>query len=140
MRVVVDASVAAKWILRQRDGEADVDQALALLRAIQDGSVEVVQPVHWLAEVAAVSARLAPRFTREAIELLTAAELPIHDDPDVYLRACELAVDLDAHVFDTLYHAVALLVAGAELVTADDRYYGKAAALGRIRRLRQLDL
>ena len=45
---------------------------------------------------------------------------------------CELARALGQHVFDTLYHAVALLTPGAMLVTADERYYRKAAAYGSI--------
>lgn len=46
--------------------------------------------------------------------------------------ACTLATDLDHHLFDTLYHAVALDVAGAILVTADNRYLRKAKQVGRI--------
>ena len=36
-------------------------------------------------------------------------------------RAIELAQQLDHHLFDTLFHAVALSVTGATLVTADHR-------------------
>jgi predicted nucleic acid-binding protein len=46
--------------------------------------------------------------------------------PGVYLSACELARSLGQHVFDTLYHAVALETPSAMLVTADERYYHKA--------------
>jgi predicted nucleic acid-binding protein len=44
-------------------------------------------------------------------------------------RAAELSIALDHHLFDTLYHAVAL-EEGATLVTADETYYGKAKELG----------
>jgi predicted nucleic acid-binding protein len=46
-----------------------------------------------------------------------------------------LAIDLGHHLFDTLYHAVAL-ESEACLVTADDRYHRKAEALPGIRHLR----
>ena len=49
-----------------------------------------------------------------------------------YPRAIELAHQLDHHLFDTLYHAVALSVPGAVLVTADRRYFDKASHLGQI--------
>jgi hypothetical protein len=43
-------------------------------------------------------------------------------------------VDADG-LFDTLYHAVALEHEDALLVTADERYYGKAEGYGTIRTL-----
>jgi predicted nucleic acid-binding protein len=58
MRLVVDASVAVKWILRDRPGELDVDRASALLGAIARRRVTAVEPVHWVAEVVGVVARL----------------------------------------------------------------------------------
>lgn len=45
--------------------------------------------------------------------------------------AMALAVNLEHHLFDTLYHAVAI-ESGATLVTADERYYRKAAHHGSI--------
>lgn len=140
MLVVVDASVALKWIFRDADREADLALALGLLDAIRSGRVEVIQPIHWLAEVAAVVARLAPGMASRAIGLLAAAEFTVLDGSEVYLRACEIGAELRAHVFDTLYHAVALEVPDAQLVTADERYYRKGVRLGRITRLRQLAL
>ena len=57
MRVVVDASVALKWFFRTHDDEADVEHALDLLRGVADDRVSLVQPVHFIAEVAAVLVR-----------------------------------------------------------------------------------
>ena len=64
-------------------------------------------------------------------------ELLVLDTPGVYLTACELARTLGQHVFDTLYHAVALETPGAMLVTADERYYRKALGRGSILLLRR---
>ena len=47
---------------------------------------------------------------------------PTRDDAATYRRACTLSIELKQHVFDTLYHSVALETDGALLVTADDRY------------------
>jgi predicted nucleic acid-binding protein len=51
---------------------------------------------------------------------------------EICATATELAMRLDHHVFDTLYHAVALHTPGATLVTADRRYYDKARREGQI--------
>jgi predicted nucleic acid-binding protein len=137
-RVVVDASVIVKWFFRQR--EADVDRARALLRRVQEGELEVVQPPHWLAEVCAVSVRLHPPTARAAAPLLTALEFPVCDHPNLYCKAVELAAELNHHLFDTLYHAAALLEPAATLVTADERYLRKAAPLGHIASLAETSL
>ena len=50
-------------------------------------------------------------------------------DAEVYKRASRIAAQLGQHVFDTLYHAVAL-EHDAVVVTADARYLRRASALG----------
>jgi hypothetical protein len=54
----------------------------------------------------------------------------------VYFRPTTLAIETGQHVFDTLYHAVALERDDATLITADDRYRRKAENQGRIAALR----
>lgn len=133
--VVVDASVVVKWIVADRAGETQAEQALRILGHIRDARLSVVQPPHWLAEVAAVMTRLEPSLAREAVPLLYALEFPVADGIEIYQRACALATALEQHVFDTLYQAVALTEPDAVLVTADERYYRKAVRAGRIVRL-----
>ena len=134
--VVLDASVIVKWMLPGRPGEADVAAAMALFDALRGRRVEVVQPVHWLAEVAAVLGRVSPDTAREDVRDLFALELPVAADADVYDAAVELACALPHHLFDTLYHGVALATPDAVLVTADEAYYAKARGRGAIVRLR----
>lgn len=131
MRLVVDASVAVKWVLPEPATESDGDRAAALLNAIRENRVELVQPPHWLAEVAAVISRLRPEVANQAVDLLHALELAVEEDAGIYKRASRIARQLDHHLFDTLYHALAL-ERDAVLVTADDRYLRKAGALGGI--------
>jgi hypothetical protein len=83
---------------------------VALLQAVGDKRVVLREPAHWVAEVAAVLARLAPATVRGAIELLHAMRIPVVDTAEVYTTASKLAVSLNQHVFDTLYHALALLL------------------------------
>ncbi len=135
MILVIDASVIIKWLFQDPEREADTERATALMAAVARGDHPVLQPPHWLIEVAAVIARETPERARHDLVLLEGLALPIRGDAPVLARACALAIDLGHHLFDTLYHAVAL-ESGACLVTADDRYQRKAGALPGIRHLR----
>jgi len=130
--IVLDASVILKWLLEDPAKEPDTEKALALIEALVDGNLEVLQPAHWLIEVAAVAARLTPQTAVQDVGLLSAMQFPTSDDPNVLLRATALAIETGHHLFDTLYHAVALEHGDAVLVTADDRYRRKAKSYGRI--------
>ncbi|HLZ98926.1 MAG TPA: type II toxin-antitoxin system VapC family toxin [Steroidobacteraceae bacterium] len=132
MTIVLDASVILKWLLEDPAKEPDTEKALALIEALVDGNLEVLQPAHWLIEVAAVAARLTPQTAVQDVGLLSAMQFPTSDDPNVLLRATALAIETGHHLFDTLYHAVALEHGDAVLVTADDRYRRKAKSYGRI--------
>jgi predicted nucleic acid-binding protein len=132
MIIVLDASVILKWLMEDPLREPDTDKASALMESIVKGGLEVLQPVHWLAEVAAVVARLTPSTAVRDVQLLAALELPSCDDPNVICRATSLAIETGSHLFDTLYHAVALEHEDATLVTADGRYFAKASSCGRV--------
>lgn len=137
-RLTLDASVMLKWYLRTPD-EADLDEADALLGQLQQDDVTLVQPPHTLLEVAAVLARKRCDSLDvdlpELMAVLAPAETPEIDQ--ILPRGVELCAQLDHHLFDTLYHAAALET-GATLVTADERYYAKAARLGNVVLLRDL--
>jgi predicted nucleic acid-binding protein len=135
IHAVADASVAVKWFLPPTEAEQDHDQAVALLQGVKSGRIALREPPHWLAEVAAVLTRLAPASARQDIENLWAMRIPVMETPEIYVAASKLAVLLDQHLFDTLYHAVALLGTDCTLVTADERYYRKARKEGSIKLL-----
>lgn len=136
MILVVDASVVLKWFLGARPDEAEAPNALDILRAVGAGRVRMVQPPHFLAEVAAVLARELPATAGEDLVLLQTVEWDVDEGPWIYATAVELSMRLRHHVFDTLYHATALHHESAILVTADEAYYEKAHAEGGIVRLR----
>ena len=119
IQLTLDASVVFKWLAPDVEEEDLADVALGLLAKIRAGGVGLVQPVHWLAEVAAVAARLCPQDAVEDIANLYDMGLPIDNRPAVYFTAFELAVSLNQHLFDTLYHAVAMHNPDTPLVTAD---------------------
>ena len=138
IRYVVDASVAIKWFF-QTD-EDNLESAIALLRANRDGEVVFFQPPHFIAEVAAVLAREKPNEAQEDLSDLLNFDLQWVENTRVYMTACDLAIRLNHHLFDTLYHAVALHAPDATLITADRRYFDKARPIGQILWLGDLSL
>ena len=133
--VVADASVVLKWLLPSGTAETDGDAAIRLLGEVRAHRIRLYEPVHWLAEVAAVLTRLSPATVMEDVGDLLAMEIPVLASAAVYLTACEMASTLNHHLFDTLYHAAALHLPDAVLITADERYYRKARRRGSIERL-----
>ncbi len=138
--LVVDASVALKWFFLDRPDEGDIGPALALLRGVSSGRVQLVQPPHFVAEVAAVLARETPPTAERDLGRLTALPMRAVGAPQHYLLAMQLSARHKQHLFDTLYHALALSIPGATLVTADTRYETKARDEGHITLLRGLTL
>lgn len=132
MIAVVDASVAMKWFLADSPDEHDAHIALGILEDSVAGKVRLWQPPHFIPEMAAVLTRLKPDDALLDVQDLLQLEVERIDDEAIYAQAVELALALDHHLFDTLYHAVALSEPGATLVTADRRYYRKARELGSI--------
>lgn len=134
MICVVDASVAVKWFAEGDWAlrEDHIEPALEILKASARGTVDFYQPQHFLAEVAAVVARLNPERAQQYIDNLAALDITWASPTAAYSRAIELACHLNHHLLDTLYHAVAFSLPGAVLVTADRRYFDKAKHLGQI--------
>jgi predicted nucleic acid-binding protein len=128
--LVLDASVIVKWLLDDPGRESGTETATRIMESVANGSVSAVQPVHWLAEVAAVLARESPATAVNDVTMLLALDLTTASDPLILRRAVELSLALGQHVFDTLYHAVALETPGAMLVTADRRYLHAARSKG----------
>ena len=136
MNIVLDASVAAKWLLV----EVDSDKADALFRAWTNKRVGLLAPEILPAEVASalwkrVIRGLIPR--EEAIRLhrkLSDLEIPLHPVRRLVDSAFHLALQFRHSVYDGLYLALARET-GADFVTADVRLFNLASP-GRARLLR----
>ena len=140
MIAVLDASVVVKWFLGDSHDEPHAAEAIAVLRGIDAGRVRMVQPPHFLAETAAVLARVQPATADDDLLLLQSIAWEVAEWPWIYSTAVELSVRLRHHLFDTLYHATAMHHDDAVLVTSDEVYYDKARGEGRITRLRDFDV
>ncbi|HEX5957157.1 MAG TPA: type II toxin-antitoxin system VapC family toxin [Hyphomicrobiaceae bacterium] len=80
-------------------------------------------------------ARIEPSLVDSALTALDEMRPVINANIQILRRAADLAISLNHHLFDTLYHAVAL-EEGATLVTADEAYFNKAKDRGCVQLLR----
>lgn len=124
MNLVIDASVAAKWVFN----EPDAERARALRREAERQGFELVAPEILLAEIANV---IWKRVVRGEIDLKNAQTIF-----DQFKRMCPalirlsnlveaalaLSVRFRRSVYDGLYLALAS-ERGCELVTADERLF-----------------
>jgi predicted nucleic acid-binding protein len=136
MKLVVDASVAIKWFIAARPEEGHLAQAEAVAAAIENSHTELFAPPHWTAEIIGVLARIEPAIVDDALLVLDDMKPTLIDGVATLRRAADIAIQLDHHLFDAFYHAVALETS-AILVTADDAYFNKARKLGAIQPLRE---
>ena len=128
--VVVDASLAVKWLVR----EVHSDRAYALARSWARVQVYPMAPYLMPVEVANALYR---RVVRKEISLQEATSLldtllstgvELREPPSVHVKAMELAAELkqDA-VYDAHYLALAEAL-NCELWTADERFYRAASS------------
>lgn len=127
---VVDASVILKWVFRTNDDEENIENALSLLKLVENGSCQIHQPIHWLPEVIAVVCRLESKRAADVLRSLLAMNFSTIDEIETYEVAIHLSSKYHHHLFDTLYHAVALTSPGTIFVTADIQYYNKTKSEG----------
>ena len=119
MRLVVDASVAVKWLVAEEDSDA-ADRLLA-------GDEDLHAPRLMASEIANALWRKARTGEiergRAGVLMAAVSEMPVHWSSDERLcaDALRLAVALDRPVCDCVYLALAHRV-GARLVTADARF------------------
>jgi hypothetical protein len=131
--VVIDASVVLKWLLEDPACEPDTQKTVTLIESVVSGSLEVLQPVRWLAEVAAVAARLTPQT---AVPMSKCWPRWSFRRPMTRTSSGGQRTLLSRPIIICLTRCIALEHADAVLVTADDRYYGKAERYGTIAALR----
>lgn len=118
MALVVDASVALKWVLPEPDSR--LAQALAV------GEEELLMPDFWLNEAANVcwlqvrKRKWSADEARQALELLR-AQVPPTATGDFGLHdvALEIGLAVDHSTYDTLYVAFAVAMGARGLVAAD---------------------
>ena len=127
MNIVLDASVAAKWLLVEEDS----DKAEALFRAWTAKRIGLLAPEILPAEVASALWKRVMRGllpSGEALKLqreFSDLGLPLHPLGELVDATLGLASQFRHSVYDGLYLALARET-GADFVTADERLYNLA--------------
>ena len=129
--VVVDASLAFKWLVEEEHS----DKAHAVLLSWDTQNIGLAAPHFMPVEVTNALHRRVLRgdLTAEAasdlIKGLLSSRLELHETPLMHARALELASRLrQGAVYDSLYLALAEAL-NCELWTADEKFYRAASPI-----------
>lgn len=130
--LVVDASVAAKWVLPPR-GETLVPEALRLLDLYVGGQARFVVPDLFWAEFGNVlwkavrQQRLTAGVAVQAINAMRSRGFPSVASERLLPDALPMALSTGRTVYDCIYVALAM-ASKAEFVTADEKLANALAA------------
>jgi predicted nucleic acid-binding protein len=130
--VVVDASVAAKWVL-PAEGETLTEEAAGWLRRYAQGEVLFLVPDLFWAETANLlwkalqHGRCSKEFAERALASLVGRGLRTIASVSLLNLAFRIATDHQRTVYDSLYVALAVRANG-QLITADERLANALAA------------
>lgn len=125
--VVVDASVALKWVVT----ETGSNEAAALLTGLADGALSLVAPEHLLGEVGnglrkrVAQGVLVADDAVTALDAVAAVGLELISGHERWLRSLRAALDWGVTTYDALYVLLALDL-DAEVITADLRLVDSA--------------
>jgi len=138
---VLDASVAAKWFVRQ--GEADRELALSVRDRHTSGLCRLILPEFGLLEIANAirySARAKEADVASALDLLHDVQLEIHAHSwDLLRKANAISWAYKIALYDAAYVALAEGV-GYPLLTADEGLLKKMRGHSIVLRLRDLEV
>jgi predicted nucleic acid-binding protein len=125
--LVVDASVATKWHLKD---EEDAEKALLLLQRFTQGKVELFAPDYIRYEVPAALTfassgrrpRIQPELAQQAIEAFLALGITTLNSNQLILESFPLVQQYGCALYDGLYLALANRL-NLPFITADRRLY-----------------
>jgi len=129
---VIDASVAAKWVL-PASGETLTRESLELLKRYAAGEVRFVVPDLFWAELANIlwkavrQGRIRITSAETALHAMLDRSFPTVSSHTLLVEAFAIATAFDRAVYDALYVALAVN-SKSQLITADERLANALAA------------
>ena len=123
-RWVIDASVAAKWYLRDEDLLAQADRVLDSSVAAGSTAPHIIR--HEVANslsAAVRSGRISRSEAEDDLAHFLRSDLGTQSDPDSVIHsAMGITIDLSIYIMDAIYISLAQHI-GFEFVTADRKLY-----------------
>jgi predicted nucleic acid-binding protein len=129
---VVDASVAAKWVLPET-AEPLFDDADRLLQAYAAGAIDILVPDLFWPEIgnflwkAARRGEVEGERARSALEAMLQRGIPTIATQPILSQALKIALEFERTVYDSTYVALAIET-HSTLITADERLANALAA------------
>ncbi len=120
-KVVIDASVAVKWFVTEKDS----DKALKLRDSYQRGNFELVAPTLIYYEVLN-ALRFHPHYKLTEAELLNVVaalrgmQIVTETTTEMWFRAFEVSISQNITVYDAVYIGISLVL-DTKIVTSDKR-------------------
>ncbi|HIJ86233.1 MAG TPA: type II toxin-antitoxin system VapC family toxin [Desulfuromonadales bacterium] len=128
--IVLDSSVALKWIFADEDG---AEHAERIRNEHISGKNEIAVPslfFYEIANVLATKVKISTDEALEAFELISAFEFNVHElDVSEYMEAMTLAMKQKVSVYDACYHLLASRL-GCHFFTADRKFWEKVRGFG----------
>jgi len=130
--LVVDANVAAKWCLPEKD-EPLVSHARILLEAYTRSEIALIVPDLFWPELGNVlwkavrRRRLSNHDAHSALEFLQGLKIPMYLSSDFLPETLHIALSCGRTFYDSLYATLAVHTS-VELITADERLADALAA------------
>ena len=128
--IVLDSSVALKWIFADEEGAEHAER----IRAEHvSGKNEIAVPslfFYEIANVLATKVKLSEEEVLKAFELISAFEFNVHElDNSEFMEAMNLTMKHKVSVDDASYHVLASRL-GCHFLTADRKFWEKVKGLG----------
>lgn len=122
---VVDASVAAKWVLPAA-GEDLRNQANLLLERYVGRELHLLAPDLIRAEIGNVlwkavhRNRISPANAEESLQRFADLSIPVVSSGELQFQALQISLNCDRSFYDSLYVALAVTT-NTQVITADER-------------------
>ena len=128
--IVLDSSVALKWIFADEDGAEHAERVCDEHISSKNELAVPALFFYEIANVLATKVRLPVEEALEAFKLISAFELNVHElDGDCFAEAISFAMSHKVSVYDASYHVLAERL-GCRFLTADRKFWEKVKMLG----------